>query len=176
MLQKLIGGCRTCCICCNCFRGMLQTYVSSVLDVPDVCFICVFWTHVTSVFFWMLHMLHTYVACVLFGCCVWLQWVSSVSEACFKCLNCLHTYVATVVFGCFKSRSGVASLLRTFYCIVSVCPPSGASRASIRCYGCVLPNRRRRAPPLLSLGRRGPCVEHAKQSASCKRPSGRPGR
>jgi hypothetical protein len=25
----------------------------------------------------MLHMFQTYVACVLFGCCVWLQWVSS---------------------------------------------------------------------------------------------------
>jgi hypothetical protein len=30
---------RGCCICCNCFRGMLQAYVSSVLDVSEVCFI-----------------------------------------------------------------------------------------------------------------------------------------
>jgi hypothetical protein len=67
----------------------------------------------------MLHMFHTYVACVLFGCCVWLQWFlsvfqgcfSSVSETCFKCFNCLQTYVSTVVFGYLKSRSCVASLL-----------------------------------------------------------------
>jgi hypothetical protein len=72
-------------------------YVSSVSGVSEVCFICVFQTHVASVFIWMLHMFHTYVACVLFDVCVWLQWFSSVfqvffsivSEACFKCLNCL---------------------------------------------------------------------------------------
>jgi hypothetical protein len=51
-------------------------------------------------------MFHTYVACVLFGCWVWLKWFSSVffsnvSEACFKCFNCLQTYVATVVFNVF---------------------------------------------------------------------------
>jgi hypothetical protein len=38
---------------CNCFRGTLQAYVLSVLDV---CFICVFRTHVACVFIWMLHM------------------------------------------------------------------------------------------------------------------------
>jgi hypothetical protein len=86
---------------------MLQAYVSSVSDVSGVCFICVFWTHVARVFIWMLHMFCTYVACVLFRCCVWLQWFSSVfqvffssvSEACFKCFNCLQTYVVIVVFG-----------------------------------------------------------------------------
>jgi hypothetical protein len=52
---------------------------------------------------------------------------SSVSEVCFKCFNCLQTYVATVVFECFKSRSGVASLVLTFCCIVFL----EAGRASI---------------------------------------------
>jgi hypothetical protein len=77
-----------CYICCKCFRGMLQVYVSSVSDVLDVCFIYVFWTHVASVFIWMLHMFHTYIACVLFGCCVWLQWFSSVFQMFFfKCFR-----------------------------------------------------------------------------------------
>jgi hypothetical protein len=80
---------RGCCTCCNCFRGMLQAYVLSVSDVSEVCFICGFRTHVASVFIWISHMFHTYVACVLFGYCVWLQWFSSVLEACFKCFNCL---------------------------------------------------------------------------------------
>jgi hypothetical protein len=103
-----------------------------------------------SVFIWMLHMFQIYVACVLFGCCVWLSWFSSVfqvffssvSEACFKYFNCLQTYVATVVFECFKSRSDVASLLPTFYCKVSL----GPDRASIRCHGRILLNRRHHAP------------------------------
>jgi hypothetical protein len=51
-----------CYICCNCFIGMLQVYVSSVSDISEVCFIFAFQTHVTSVFIWMLHMFHTYVA------------------------------------------------------------------------------------------------------------------
>jgi hypothetical protein len=85
---------------------------------------------------------------------------SSVSEACFKCFICLQTYVATVAFECFKSRSGVTSLLLAFCYIVSVCPPPGVGRASIRRRGGrVLPNRRRCPLPLLSLGRRGPRVE-----------------
>jgi hypothetical protein len=41
----------------------------------------------------MLHMFHTYVARVLSGCCVCLQWFlivfSSVLDACFKCFICL---------------------------------------------------------------------------------------
>jgi hypothetical protein len=43
----------------------------------------------------------------------------------------------------------VASLLPNFRCIISVCPPPGAGRASIRCRGQVLPNRRCRASPPL---------------------------
>jgi hypothetical protein len=77
---------------------MLQAYVSSVSVVLDVCFKCVdvdvayvatvahvcckrlfpmfhlfFQTYVASVFIWMLHMFHTYVASILSVCCVCLQ-------------------------------------------------------------------------------------------------------
>jgi hypothetical protein len=47
-----------------------------------------------------------------------------------------------------------------------VCPPLGTGRASIQCRGRILLNRRRCPLPLLSLGGRGPCVEHAKWSAT----------
>jgi hypothetical protein len=90
----------------------LYTYVAKVCYQ---CFICVFLVDVVY---------------VLSGCCVCLQWFSSVFrvfssvlEACFKCFICLQTYVASVAFGCFKSTSGVASLLLAFYCIASVSPP-----------------------------------------------------
>ena len=62
----------------------LQPYVLSVSDVPEVCFIGVFRMQVASVFIWMLHMFHTYVVCVLFGCCLWLQWFSSVFRCFFR--------------------------------------------------------------------------------------------
>ena len=71
-----------------------------------------FHMYVASVFIWMLHMFHTYVACVLLICCVCLQWFSSVSDACFKCFICLQTYVASIAPGCFKSRSDVAHEIR----------------------------------------------------------------
>jgi hypothetical protein len=99
---------------------------------------------------------------------------SSVSEACFKCFICLQTYVATVAFECFKSRSGVTSLLLAFCYIVSVCPPPGVGRASIRRRGGrVLPNRRLPPSPLVARAAWAP--RGAKQSAACERPSGRPG-
>ena len=48
-----------------------------------------FQTYVASVFIWMLHMFHTYVASVLFGCYVCFAMVSSVfasvTDTCFKC-------------------------------------------------------------------------------------------
>jgi hypothetical protein len=53
--------------------------------------------------------------------------------------------------------------------------PPDAGKASIRHCGQVLPNRRRRPLPLLSLGQRGPCVERVKRSAARGRTSGRPG-
>jgi hypothetical protein len=123
---------------------MLQWLYTYVTKVCYPCFICVFWTHVASVFIWMLHMFHIYVACVLSGCCVWLQWFSSVFRCFFKCFNCLQMYVATVVSRCFKSKSSIASLLLAFYCIVSVCPLPVTDRASIRRRGRVLLNWRRR--------------------------------
>jgi hypothetical protein len=80
-------------ICFECFRyfrGMLQLFyidvakvdqdVAYIAIVVHVCYKCLlpmfhlcFWMYVTSVFIWMLHMFHTYVACVLSGCCVCLQ-------------------------------------------------------------------------------------------------------
>jgi len=45
----------------------LSKYVSSIIQNQTRAF------NVAIMFIWMLHMFHTYVACVLFGCCVWLQ-------------------------------------------------------------------------------------------------------
>jgi hypothetical protein len=42
--------------------------------------------YVASVFIWILHMFHTYVVSVLSGCCVCLQWLSSVfASISFSC-------------------------------------------------------------------------------------------
>ena len=90
---------------------------SSVLDVSAVCFVCVFQMYVSIVFIWMLNMLYTYVACVLFRCLCIVAMVfkcvsgcfSIILEVCFKCFNC-QMYVATVVLKCFKSSLDIASL------------------------------------------------------------------
>ena len=55
-------------------------------------------------------MFHTYVVSVLSGCCICLQWFSSVfqvgfasvSDVCFKCFICLLLYVASIVSVCSK--------------------------------------------------------------------------
>jgi len=54
-------------------------------------------------FIWMLHMFHTYVAIVLFGCCVCVAMgfkcfsrVFRVSYACFKCFIYLLLYVGSI--------------------------------------------------------------------------------
>jgi hypothetical protein len=66
----------------------------------------------------------------------------------------------------FKSKSGVASLLPTFCCIIS----SDAGRASIRRRGRVLPNRRCHAPfPSCHSGGVGPAWS-TKRSATRERP------
>jgi hypothetical protein len=39
-----------------------------------------FQTYVLSVFIWMLHMFHIYIASVLFGCCVRFTWFPSVFQ------------------------------------------------------------------------------------------------
>ena len=44
-----------------CYKGLLPMF--------HLCFRL----YVASVFIWILHMFHTYVACVLYGCCVCLQ-------------------------------------------------------------------------------------------------------
>jgi hypothetical protein len=61
-------------------------------------------------------MFHTYIVIVLFRCCVYLQWLSSVfsvffasvSGVYFNCFICLLMYAASVTSGCFKNRSGIA--------------------------------------------------------------------
>ena len=66
------------CICCNNNIRMLQTYVSSVLDVSDVCFKCVYLdvAYVAMALpicfkrmFQVVHIFRTYVVSVLSGCC-----------------------------------------------------------------------------------------------------------
>jgi hypothetical protein len=59
---------------------MLQVYVPNVLFV--------FLTYVASVFVWMSHIFHTYVASVLSGCCIfeWLFMSFQVFSKCFRCI------------------------------------------------------------------------------------------
>jgi hypothetical protein len=95
-------------------------YVSMVVHVCCkylfLMFHLCFWTYIVSVFIWMLHRFHTYVASVS-RCYLCLQWFLnvfqvffwSVSEACFKCFICLQTYVGSATFECFKSRSNIAN-------------------------------------------------------------------
>ena len=136
---------RVCFECFRCFRGMFHLCFPDAccnyvyLDVAYVSHIC------CMCFIWMLRMVAMVFKCVS-------GVFSSVSEACFKCFNCLQTYVAVVVFGCFKSRSDVASLLPT---------PSAASSQGIHSTSWPGPSESEapRTFPLLSLGRRGPCVE-----------------
>ena len=87
-------------ICCKCLLPMFNLY---------------FRMYVASVFIWILHMFHTYVAsilsiyciyfahmlqvfyqdvaCVRNGFQVFLGVFASVSDSCFKCFNCLQTTV-----------------------------------------------------------------------------------
>ena len=58
---------------------MLQAYVPNVSSV--------FQTYIANVFIWMLHMFHTYVACALFGCCVFVAII-------FKCVSCVFLSVS----------------------------------------------------------------------------------
>jgi hypothetical protein len=113
-----------CCICCNGCIHMLQRSVTNVLSV-------FFRTHVATVFIiWMLH--------VLYECCIWLQWFSSV----FRC------------FLVFSVSSAFRSMLQRLYLDVSkinwVLHLSSWPFAASSRY------RKRRPLPLLSLGRRRP--------------------
>ena len=84
---------------------MLQVFQINIASVCSKYFIC-FGHMFASIF----NLDVAYV--VLFGCCICLQWFSSVflmffssvSEACFKCFICLLLYVASIASGCFKSR------------------------------------------------------------------------
>jgi hypothetical protein len=77
---------------------MLQVFYNNVAKVDrDVAYVAIvvhvcckgllpmfhlcFRTYVASVFIWILHMFDTYVACILFGCCICLQMFSSI----FRC-------------------------------------------------------------------------------------------
>jgi hypothetical protein len=73
----------------------------------------------------MLHMFQTYVAIILYECCVCFTmalrcFFPSVLDACFKCFIYLETYVASVISEYFKSRSGVTSR----FLLALVSPPS----------------------------------------------------
>jgi hypothetical protein len=81
---------------------MLQASISNVSSVfLDVCCKCVyldqmfhlfFQTYVASVFIWMLHMFHKYIANILSRCCVCFIMV-------FKCISCVFINISDA---CFK--------------------------------------------------------------------------
>jgi hypothetical protein len=71
------------------YTHMLQASVSNVSSV--------FQTYVASVFIWMLHMFHIYVASVLSGCCVCFDMVSSVFQVFFTCVSSVSFYMLQVL-------------------------------------------------------------------------------
>jgi hypothetical protein len=106
--------------CLRCFIGMLQVFHMNVAKVDVMlhmlqwlctyvasfycqCFICVF-THVASVFIWMLHMFHILIASVLYGCYVCLQ----VFFMCFcKCFIRIFQMFHLSSDACFKCSIGM---------------------------------------------------------------------
>ena len=84
-------------VCCNCMFQMFYLF---------------FQTYVASVFVWMLHMFHIYVARVLSECSVFkcLFMSFQVFCMCFRCMfqvfHMFQRYVASVSYGCCKSGSG----------------------------------------------------------------------
>ena len=120
-------------------------------------------------------MFHIYVACVLSGCCVWLQWFlsvfrcvfSSILERCFKCFICLQTHVATVVFDVSKAdqvfhlcSSPSAASSRYVLLLALVGHLYDAAAESFRIGGTTRPS------PLLSLRQHGPRVEHENECSA----------
>jgi hypothetical protein len=82
------------------------------VPIPNVLF--VFQIYAASVFIWMLHMFHTYVASslldILYVCndfkrfsSVFFKFFQVFSEACFKCFIYLRTNITNVASGCLKS-------------------------------------------------------------------------
>jgi hypothetical protein len=88
--------------CFRCFRGMLQVFQMDVVKVDrDVAYVemvvhvcckgllpmfhlCFLDACCKYVYLDVLYMFQTYAACVLSGCCVWLQWFSSVFRCFFQ--------------------------------------------------------------------------------------------
>ena len=62
-----------------CYNGCTRMLQASFPIVSSV-----FPTHVANVFIWMLHMFHTYIASVLYGCCVCFAMVLSVFPVFWK--------------------------------------------------------------------------------------------
>jgi hypothetical protein len=81
------------------------------------------------VIIWMLHMFHTYVASVLFGCCICLQLFfkcfscvfACVARCIFRMFQLFRMYMASVLFGCFKNRSRVLCMLQCETLTVTAC-------------------------------------------------------
>ena len=131
-------------VCFRCFRGMLQAFYIDVAKVDqDVAYFAMvvhiyykcllpmfylcFQTYVTSVFIFMLHMFHVYIACVLFGCFVCLQRFSSIFRWFFsrfqkhvasvrlKYFSCFQTYVASVLSECCICCSVATHMFQMFH-------------------------------------------------------------
>ena len=78
------------------------------VSVPNVSFI--FQTYVVSMFIWMFHIFHTYVASVLSGCCICLQLY-------FKCFSCVFASISDACFECFGC---FIRILQVFYLDVKI--------------------------------------------------------
>jgi hypothetical protein len=98
------GCCKStsrCCICCNSCTRILK----GLLPMFHLCFR----TYVASMFIWMLHIFHTYVACVSSRCCGCLQRFQVLSGVFFQVFQ---KHVASVCFKCFTR---FRHMLQVFY-------------------------------------------------------------
>ena len=77
---------------------MLQWFCIRMFQasIPNVSF--VFQTYVASVFIWMLHMFHAYVASILSGCCVCVAMVFKCFSRVFASVSDAHSSVSSVFF------------------------------------------------------------------------------
>jgi hypothetical protein len=94
---------RVCSNCFRCFRDILQVFHMDVAKIDRCCTCCkrpfqkfhlLFQTYVASVFIWMLHMFHTYVA----------SFILMFNMFCtdfFKCFNVFFTSVSEAYCKCF---------------------------------------------------------------------------
>ena len=138
-----------------CFTPMLQVFHTDVEKVDRDVHMLQWFIHVCfKCLFPMFHLLFSDLCCkcvyldvAYFShmCCKCFIWMLRMFAMVFKCflvfLQVFQTHVSIVssvsrrmlkvLAGCFKSRSGVASLLPIFCCIVS----PGAGRAFGRCQG-----------------------------------------